>query len=233
MRRGRAKALAPPPASRRRCYNQAAHRGQATLTADARAVQRERAPAAQRRLSVTLGVERDRTGRRCGSGAKATGREWRKESAPAGARQGRRCRDRRACDRERSWRMVVLGRRIARGGRERGAKPSPTATNGRSRSRSGTPERWTVPLVLPEPALAGVGALRGVPARMGRARRRLDCGERPFPDRAPARNLTNTGLDEPIQRSRIRPWPLNLGDFNGPHGPVIGSKSWWHHPCTG
>ena len=42
-----------PPASRRRCYNQAAHRGQATLTTDARAAQRERAPAAQRRLSVT------------------------------------------------------------------------------------------------------------------------------------------------------------------------------------
>ena len=118
------------------------------LTADARAVQRERAPGAQRRLSVTLGVARDGTARRCGSGAKATGREWRKESAPAGARQGHRCRDRRACDRERSWRMVVLGRRIARGGRERGAKASPPATRGRSRSRSGTPERWPVPRVL-------------------------------------------------------------------------------------
>lgn len=175
------KALAPPPASRRRCYNQAAHRGQATHTTDARAAQRERAPAAQRRLSVSRGVERDRTARRCGSGAKAAGREWRKESAKAGARQGRRCRDRRACDRERSWRMVVLGRRIARGGRERGAKPSPPATRGRSRSRSGTPERWPFPLVLSKPALAGVGALRGVPARMGRARRRLDRGERLFP----------------------------------------------------
>ena len=181
LRRGRAKALAPPTASRRRCYNQAAHRGQASLTTDARAVQRERASAAQRRLSVTLGVEWDRKARRCGSGAKATGREWRKESAPAGARQGRRCRDRRACDRERSWRMVVLGRRIARGGRERGAKPSPPAASGRSRSRSGTPERWPVTLVLSKPALAGVGALRGVPARMGRARRRLDHGEKPFP----------------------------------------------------
>lgn len=31
------------------------------------------------------------------------------------------------------------------------------------------------------PAPAGVGALRGVPARMGSARRRLACGERPFP----------------------------------------------------
>lgn len=137
LRRGRAKALASPTASRRRCYNQAAYRGQASLTTDARAVQRERASAAQRRLSVTPGVEQDRTARRCGSGAKATCREWRKESAPAGARQARRCRHRRACDRERSWRMVVLGRRIARGGRERGAKPSPPATNGRSRSRSG------------------------------------------------------------------------------------------------
>ena len=127
-------------------------------------------------------VERDRTARRCGSGAKATGREWRKESAPAGARQGRRCRDRRACDRERSWRMVVLGRRIARGGRERGAKPSPPAASGRSRSRSGAPERWPVTLVLSKPALAGVGALRGVPARMGRTRRRLDRGERRFPE---------------------------------------------------
>lgn len=48
---------------------------EATLTTDARAAQRERAPAAQRRLSVTLGVERDRTARKCGSGAKATGRE--------------------------------------------------------------------------------------------------------------------------------------------------------------
>lgn len=153
------KALAPPTASRRRCYNQAAHRGQALLTTDARAVQRERAPVAQRRLSVTVGGERDGTARRCGSRAKATGREWRKESARAGARQGRRCRDRRACDRERSWRMVVLGRRIARGGRERGAKPSPPATSGRSRSRSGTPERWPVPLALTKPALACVGAL--------------------------------------------------------------------------
>ena len=44
--------------------------------------------------TVALVVERDRTARRCGSGAKATGREWRKESAPAGARQGGRCRDR-------------------------------------------------------------------------------------------------------------------------------------------
>lgn len=183
LRRGRAKALAPPTASRRRCYNQAAHRGQASLTTDARAVQRERASAAQRRLSVALRVERDGTARRCGSGAKATGREWRKESAPAGARQGRRCRDRRACDRERSWRMVVLGRRIARGGCERGAKPSPPAVSGRSRSRSGTSERWPVTLVLSKPALAGVGALRGAPARMGRARRRLDCGERLFPDK--------------------------------------------------
>lgn len=181
LRRGRAKALAPPTASRRRCYNQAAHRGQALLTTDARAGQRERASAAQRRLSATLGVERDGTARRCGSGAKATGREWRKESASAGARQGRRCRDRRACDRERSWRMVVLGRRIARGGRERGAKPSPPAASGRSRSRSGTPERCPVPLALTKPALAGVGALRGVPARMGKARRRLDRGERLFP----------------------------------------------------
>jgi hypothetical protein len=146
-------------------------------------VQRERASAAQRRLSVTLGVERDRTARRCGSGAKATGREWRKESAPAGARQGRRCRERRACDRERSWRMVVLGRRIARGGRERGAKPSPPATSGRSRSRSGTPERCPITLALTKPALAGVGALRGAPARMGRARRRLVRGERRFPGR--------------------------------------------------
>jgi len=32
--------------------------------------------------------------RRCGSGVQATGHEWRKESAPVGARQGRRCRDR-------------------------------------------------------------------------------------------------------------------------------------------
>jgi hypothetical protein len=145
-------------------------------------VQRERAPAAQRRLSVTPGVEQDRTARRCGSGAKATGREWRKESAPAGARQGRRCRERRARDRERSWRMVVLGRRIARGGRERGAKPSPPATSGRSRSRSGTPERRPVSLALTKPALAGVGALRGVPAGMGRTRRRLGRGERRFPE---------------------------------------------------
>lgn len=185
LRRGRAKALAPPTASRRRCYNQAAHRGQASLTTDARAVQRERALAAPRRLSVTLRVEWERTARRCGSGAKATGREWRKESAPAGARQGRRCRDRRACDRERFWRMVVLGRRIARGGRERGAKPSPPAVSGRSRSRSGTPERWPVTLVLSKPALAGVGALRGAPARMGRARCRLDRGERLFPEKKP------------------------------------------------
>ena len=77
--------------------------------------------------------------------------------------------------------MVVFGRRIARGGCERGAKPSPPATNGRSRSRSGTPKRWLVPLVLSKPALAGVGALRGIPARIGRARRRLDRGERRFP----------------------------------------------------
>lgn len=44
-----------------------------------------------------------------------------------------------------------------------------------------TPECWPVLIVLSKPALAGVGALRGVPARMGRTRRRLDRGERRFP----------------------------------------------------
>ena len=147
LRRGQAEALAPRTASRRRCYNQAAHRGQGFADhgcASGATRASTGSPAASERHPE---VERDRPARRCGSGAKATGREWRKESAPAGARQGRRCRDRRACDRERSWRMVVLGRRIARGGRERGAKPSPPATragaavgakhrsDGRSRSR--------------------------------------------------------------------------------------------------
>ncbi len=137
----------------------------ATLTImDARVVQRERAPAAQRRLSVTVGVERDRASRRCGSGAKATGGEWREESAPAGARQGRRYHDRRACDRERSWRMVVLGRRIARGGRERGGQ----AVSARN--------EWSEPQSKQSTG-AVAGPARAIQAGLGRCQDGVLCSE--------------------------------------------------------
>lgn len=88
LRRGRAKALAPPTASRRRCYNQAAYRGQASQTTDARAAQRERAWAAQRRLSAPHGPSG--TGRRASAGAK------RRRQAGSGGRS--RCRRERGKD---------------------------------------------------------------------------------------------------------------------------------------
>ncbi len=147
-------------------------------------------PAASERIQTTDGVasltnshrfERAGSSRSCGSGVQATGHERREESAQVEARQGRRCRER-SLRRERSWRMVVLGRRIARGGRERATKPSPTAANGREpeperKRRSDDPARSR----SKNPASAGIGALRGVPAGMGRTRRRLERGERLFP----------------------------------------------------
>ncbi len=145
-------------------------------------------PAASERIQPTDGAasltnshryERAGSSRRCGSVVQATGHERRKESAQVEARQGRRCRDR-SLRRERSGRMVVPGRRIARGGRERWNQgvsdrsewPEPESERERER-RSDEParSRWKIP------ASAGIGALRGVPAGMGRARRRLERGE--------------------------------------------------------
>jgi len=78
--------------------------------------------------------------------------------------------------------MVALGQRIARGVRERGNQavsdrsewPEPESERER---RRGEPARSRSKL----PVSAGIGVLRGVPARMGRARRRLARGERHFP----------------------------------------------------
>ncbi len=54
--------------------------------------------------------------------------------------------------RARSWRVVVLGRRVARGGRERETKPSPTATNTSARTTVPAPERRAPPLAVLGPA---------------------------------------------------------------------------------
>lgn len=80
--------------------------------------------------------------------------------------------------------MVVLGRRIAKGGGSAEAEPSPlrsdrgrgSATEPRSAGREVSYSK--------NPAAAGVGALRGVPARKGCARHRLARGERLFPGEA-------------------------------------------------
>jgi hypothetical protein len=104
-------------------------------------------PAAFERIHVTDGAasltnsyrfERVGSARRRVSGVQATGHERRKELAMVGARQGHRCRER-SLRRERSWRMVVLGRRIARGGRECGnlSRLRPQRMDG-SRNRSGS-----------------------------------------------------------------------------------------------
>ena len=50
--------------------------------------------------------------------------------------------------RARSWRVVGLGRRVARGGRERETKPSPTATNTSARTTVPAPERRVQPLAV-------------------------------------------------------------------------------------
>ena len=78
--------------------------------------------------------------------------------------------------------MVELGQRIARGVREhirqavsdRSERPEPESERER-RSGELARSRWQPPV------LTGVGALRGVLARMGRARRRLVRGENLFP----------------------------------------------------
>jgi len=55
--------------------------------------------------------------------------------------------------RARSWRVVVLGRRVARGGRERETKPSPTATNTSARTTVSAPEHRVQPLAVLWPAM--------------------------------------------------------------------------------
>ena len=50
--------------------------------------------------------------------------------------------------RARSWRVVGLGRRVARGGRERETKPSPTATNTSARTTVPAPESRVQPLAV-------------------------------------------------------------------------------------
>lgn len=75
------------------------------------------------------------------------------------------------------------GRRVGHAGARlraagRTTKPSPPATSGRSRSRSGTLERWPGPLV---PSSQPWPALGRLPARMGITRRKLERGERRLP----------------------------------------------------
>ncbi len=50
--------------------------------------------------------------------------------------------------RARSWRVVGLGRRVARGGRERETKPSPTAANTSARTTVPAPQRRVHPLAV-------------------------------------------------------------------------------------
>ena len=102
------------------------------------------------------------------------------ESAQVGARQAAGVASA-ACGGKRSRRMVALGRRIGGGGVSvETAAVSNAAHVGHAaepKRRSGGPGRS-------RSKNSGVGALRGVPARMGRARRRLARGERPFPEKS-------------------------------------------------
>jgi Type IV secretory pathway, TrbL components len=115
LRRGRTEALAPqgrqPDPAR---YHEAPHRGQALLTTNARAAQRERAttsPAAIERQSYRTGA----AGAEDAMSSGATAREAQEESAQVGARQAAGVASA-ACGGKRSRRMVALGRRIGGGG---------------------------------------------------------------------------------------------------------------------
>lgn len=129
------------------------------------------------------------------------------ESAQVGARQAAGVASV-ACEGKRSRRMVALGRRIGGGGVSvETAAVSNAAHVGRAaepKRRSGGPGRSR----SKNSGAAGLGALRGGPARKGRRRRRLDRGERPFPDRAGMMNNQNQpGLELPRRRRRSPTWP--------------------------
>lgn len=187
------------------------------INADARAVQRERASAAPRRLSVTLGSSG--TGRRAGVGAE------RRRQAGSGERSQRRRERGKAtgvasgepatgsdpgngCARTTNPPAVTAS---ADGARQHGdgvvkrcetawskaigedrRMPAPRATRRTTKAvsvRNEWPEprskRNTGAVAAPARAIqAGLGRRRGVagcPRKNGRARRRLERGERPFP----------------------------------------------------
>lgn len=78
--------------------------------------------------------------------------------------------------------MVALGRRIARSGRERGSQAVSERTEWpepESQRSTGATHAWRA---VKTSGVCRIGALRGVPARMGRTRRRLERGESPFPE---------------------------------------------------
>lgn len=122
-----------------------------------------------------------RTARRCGEqSTRQSGAEERSRRVSDSA--GRRCRAR-SLRRARSGREVAGPRAMFRPRRrKRGSRAvsvSQRLEPGEHNDVTEAPPAQRATGKLPAPA--GIGALRGVPARMGSARRRLACGERPFP----------------------------------------------------
>ena len=174
-------------------------------------------PKAQRRLSVAKNLAQaqpadepslpcERSGRRAGAkcsrrgnqGAKRRSRREKRTRGPPVSRPA-------ACGGARSGRKVAGPRAMFRPRRRKARQPSRLRLAATTMPR----ERIGVTGAPPAqraagrtPASASVGALRGVPARMGRARRRLDRGERLFP----GRNGRNSKLGgNPYSTSAISP----------------------------
>ena len=129
LRRGRAEARAPTAASRRRCYNEAAPGcGFADCGCASEAPRASTAsPAAFERRQTSEGAARlmpdfqcGESGWRAGAGAECRRRPRAEGGVGAGGSAAKPPVSRPgACVGARSWRMVALGRRIARGGWER------------------------------------------------------------------------------------------------------------------
>lgn len=95
-------------------------------------------------------------------------RRWRRGKPPCRARSLRSVRSRRTSG---------LGRWSVGGGESAGAKPSPTAANGREPKRNEHRSIGAERIARSKAGATGIGALRGVPARKGRTRRRLGRGD--------------------------------------------------------
>jgi hypothetical protein len=110
----------------------------------------------------------------------AGGRERREESAPPGVWQGCRCRGRTLADGNDPGERSGLGDVSPEAAGKREASRLRPQREGREPQQSARTEAGAAGRI---PAAAGIGALRGVPARMGSARLRLARGERRFPVR--------------------------------------------------
>ena len=185
---------APRPASRRRRYTEAAHRARLRTPRKRERRNESERPKAPRHLSVTQNRMLGRSPRKQPASCERSGggtaerspseiegrngvggnafadarcrrlREAEPAQRPAGARGRARPTFR---PRRRSGAREPRRLRFGVNGFRRGGAEPPAAAQ---RAAETTP------------ALAGIGALRGVPARKGRTRRRLGRGERPVPN---------------------------------------------------